>query len=214
MLAVENAGEAADGMGTQMDKQRETLERLAPVLGSLPTPPADGRARIIALEGRAAAGKTTLAAALAEALAAYGGAGVVHMDDFFLPAELRTPERLAEPGGNVDYARFAREILPCLRGTAPFCYRRFDCGSMALGEARTVAAGRWRIVEGAYSAHPYFGPYADLLLFADVDPATQQARILQRNGPAQAAQFASRWIPLEEAYFSATGLPGRAARMV
>ena len=28
------------------------------------------------------------------------------MDDFFLPPERKTPERLAQPGGNVDYERF------------------------------------------------------------------------------------------------------------
>ncbi|MBS7324987.1 MAG: (d)CMP kinase, partial [Angelakisella sp.] len=36
---------------------------------------------VIALDGRAAAGKSTLAAALAETLQA----AVIHMDDFFLP---------------------------------------------------------------------------------------------------------------------------------
>ena len=66
---------------------------------------------VIAIDGRAASGKTTLAAALA----AETGGTVVHMDDFFLPAELRTPQRLAAPGGNVHAERFAEEVLPFLR---------------------------------------------------------------------------------------------------
>ena len=80
-------------------------------------------AGVIAIDGRAASGKTTLAAALA----AETGGAVVHMDDFFLPAELRTPQRLAAPGGNVHAERFAEEVLPFLRQGRPFCYRRFDC---------------------------------------------------------------------------------------
>ena len=32
------------------------------------------------------------------------------MDDFFLPMELRTAERLEEPGGNVHYERFSAEV--------------------------------------------------------------------------------------------------------
>ena len=67
---------------------------------------------VIALDGRAAAGKSTLAAALAETLQA----AVIHMDDFFLPPALRTPQRLDRPGGNIHYERFAEEVLPRLRG--------------------------------------------------------------------------------------------------
>ena len=55
-----------------------------------------GRA-VIAIDGMAASGKSTLAARLAEEL----DGCVIHMDDFFLPPELRTQERLSSPGGNV-----------------------------------------------------------------------------------------------------------------
>ena len=41
----------------------------------------EGRVKVIAIDGRCASGKTTLARELAERL----GAGVIHMDDFFLP---------------------------------------------------------------------------------------------------------------------------------
>jgi len=75
---------------------------------------------VIAMDGRAAAGKTTLAEELAVTL----GGAVVHMDDFFLPGELRTPERLAAPGGNVHAERFVEEVLPYLRRGEAFRYRR------------------------------------------------------------------------------------------
>ena len=45
---------------------------------------------VIAVDGMAASGKTTLAGLLAQRL----DAAVVHMDDFFLPQGFRTPERL------------------------------------------------------------------------------------------------------------------------
>ena len=86
--------------------------------------------RIIAIDGRCAAGKTTLAARLVKEL----GGDVIHMDDFFLPPALRTPERRSEPGGNVHYERFLTEVLPNLRSGRPFSYRRFDCSRMTLGE--------------------------------------------------------------------------------
>lgn len=176
---------------TQQQWQKQVLAALQAL------PP--GGVRVIAIDGRSAAGKTTLAAALARAL----GAGVVHMDDFFLPGELRTPARLAQPGGNVHWERFAAEVLPLLRGGGAFAYRRFDCGAMAPGALVQVPAGRWRIVEGAYSCHPRLGGYMDLRLFADVPPAEQLARIGARGGAAAQEAFRTRWIPLEEAYLAA-----------
>ncbi|MEG1878657.1 MAG: uridine kinase [Pseudoflavonifractor sp.] len=176
----------------------EVYTRLLPLLQWAKTARPKGRAGIIALDGRSASGKTTLAAALGEAL----GAGVVHMDDFFLPPSLRTPARLAQPGGNVHYERFSGEVLPLLASGEAFSYRRFDCKTMSLGKLCTIAAGPWRIVEGAYSCHPAFGDYADLRVFCTADPALQSARILERNGSAGAKAFADRWIPLEEAYFA------------
>ncbi|MBS6367782.1 MAG: hypothetical protein KH420_10635, partial [Clostridiales bacterium] len=64
----------------------------------------------LAIDGRAAAGKTTLACQLQQ----HFGAAVIHMDDFFLPAELRTASRLQTPGGNVHYERFLQEVAPAL----------------------------------------------------------------------------------------------------
>ena len=40
-------------------------------------------------------------------------------------------------------------------------------------------------------------------VFVDIDPETQQERILKRNGAEKLEMFQSRWIPMEEMYFSA-----------
>jgi len=158
-----------------------------------------GNAVTIAIDGRAASGKSTIA----EELAAVTGAGLVHMDDFFLPPALRTPERLTEPGGNVDYERFAMQVLPALKETKAFSYPVFDCSIMRINGEREVAAGNLRIVEGSYSHHPHFGTYADLRVFSDIDADIQLDRIRVRNGDELAEMFRTRWIPMEETYFEA-----------
>ena len=158
------------------------------------------KVNIIAIDGRAASGKTTIAGQLAKIL----GAGVIHMDDFFLPQNLRTPARFAEAGGNVHYERFKSEILPHLQNKSGFVYRIFDCSKMVPGAECTVPGGKWRIVEGAYSLHPEFGNYADLKIFFDITPAEQMKRIRKRNGEEKAKIFAARWIPMEEAYINRT----------
>lgn len=159
---------------------------------------AECRGGVVAIDGRAASGKTTLA----QTLARVTGAGIVYMDDFFLPMEKRTPERLSAPGGNVDYERFASEVLPGLRGGEAFSYPRFDCSVMAISGSREVAVSPWRIVEGSYSHHPELGDYMDIRVFRTVDPETQKKRILERNGEAMLRRFESAWIPMEERYFS------------
>lgn len=61
----------------------------------------------VAIDGPCASGKSTLG----QLLAGVYGCPLIRMDDFFLRPEQRSPERLAQPGGNVDYERFSREVL-------------------------------------------------------------------------------------------------------
>jgi len=133
------------------------------------------------------------------------------MDDFFLPPELRTPVRLAEPGGNVHYERFIQQVLPYLRKPEGFSYRCFDCSQMAYGQYRDIPVSNWRIIEGSYSCHPAFGEYMDLRVFCDVTPDEQLRRIVARNGHQMAAVFSAKWIPMEEQYFAAERIREKAA---
>lgn len=168
------------------------------------------RPLIIAIDGRAASGKSTLAEQLSELL----GADVIHMDDFFLPTELRSEERLTEPGGNVHYERFCEEVLPYLKTPAAFSYRIFDCSRMNYNGERAIGNTQIRIVEGSYSYHPKFGRYADLFVFSDVDTEEQLRRIKLRNGEEKAQVFAEKWIPMEERYFAAFGIKTHADAIV
>ncbi len=167
-----------------------------PILQSAAGYAEQDRIKVIAIDGRAAAGKSTAAGMLRWIL----DADVIEMDDFFLPPALRTEERLAKAGGNVHYERFAKEVLPNLRKSEGFSYRRFDCSKMDYNGMRTVGTLLWRIVEGSYSLHPYFGEYADMKVFMDVQPEEQLRRIIRRNGSAMAEMFRNRWIPMEEGY--------------
>ena len=160
---------------------------------------------VMAIEGGAGSGKTTLAALLTGRY----DCAVFHMDDFFLRPEQRTPERLAEAGGNVDRERFLEEVLLPLHRGETVSFRRFDCRTMGLLPPVQIQPQRLTVVEGAYSLHPELAPYYDLAVFLHVTPETQRARILARNGEAWAQQFFDRWIPMEERYFEATDPAGR-----
>ena len=160
----------------------------------------DRQPLIIAIDGRCAAGKTTLAACLQKQM----DCAVFHMDDYFLRPEQRTAERISEAGGNVDYERFYSEILLPLRNRAEYVtYQPYDCSTQSLKPPVKARACAVNIVEGSYSCHPALWAAYDFRVFLNISAHEQMERILQRNGEAQAAVFHERWIPLEERYFSA-----------
>ncbi len=169
------------------------LQKLTAQAGRLP--------KLAALDGRCASGKTTAA----EILHRQYGWPVVHADDFFLRPEQRTPERYAEPGGNIDWERLREEVLIPLREGKPVSYRRFDCSCMKLGDTIILPASNLVLIEGSYSLHPKLRDLYDLKLFLTVSPKEQLRRIEERNGSEKLIMFKERWIPLEELYFSSCG---------
>lgn len=167
--------------------------------------PRGGESVIVAVDGRCASGKTTMAAELERLL----GCAVFHMDDYFPRPEQRTPERLAAPGGNIDCERFLEEVLLPLRsGAKEIIFRPFDCRRLCLGEPVAVKSTPIAVVEGSYSCHPLLWEHYGLRVFMTVDPEEQLRRIALRGGEALRA-FRERWIPMEEKYFAAFGIAER-----
>ncbi|MBR6501195.1 MAG: hypothetical protein IKT25_06790 [Firmicutes bacterium] len=156
-----------------------------------------GERFVVAIEGGSASGKTTLSQILSQVY----DCTVFHMDDFFLRPEQRTPQRFAQPGGNVDRERFLEEVLEPLSRGEIVRYRRFDCSTFTLKEPVEVEPKQLVIVEGAYSRHPELAGYYDFAVFLDVSPELQRDRIVKRNGPEMAKRFHNEWIPMEQLYF-------------
>ena len=151
---------------------------------------------IVAIDGNCTAGKTTLA----DALETLYDCNVIHIDDFFLQPHQRTAERYAETGGNVDYERFAEEVLHPLRSGMAFSYRPFDCRTFALAEPIELSPKKLTIIEGSYSHHPYFKDPYDLKIFLTVTPDLQRRRIQERPTFLH-KRFFEEWIPMEHRYF-------------
>ncbi|MEG0780753.1 MAG: hypothetical protein RR426_09125 [Oscillospiraceae bacterium] len=165
---------------------------------------------LLAIDGGCGTGKSTAARQLAE----IGEGQVISMDDFFLPPDLRTEARRREPGGNVHYERFSKEVLEPYGRGEPLSYRVFDCGTMDYVARRELTPGRLTIVEGSYSCHPYFGSVYDCRLFLEADREIRCQRIAARNGDAALLRFQALWMPLEDAYFAACHVRERADLVV
>lgn len=152
---------------------------------------------VIAVDGRCAAGKTTLAGMIQKET----GCNVIHMDHFFLQPGQRTKERLDEPGGNVDYERVRKEVLIPLSQGKAFSYKPFDCKSMKLSAPVRIMPAAVTLIEGSYSCHPVLWDFYDWRIFLDINPEEQLRRIKCRNGNEAASVFSNKWIPMEEKYF-------------
>ena len=178
-----------------------TYVRLLPLLAAIDRALAENPRVLLAIEGGAASGKSTLADLLT---AIYPDTALFHADDFFLRPEQRTAARYAQPGGNLDRERLETEILiPLSRGENPE-YRPFDCRAMSLAAPQHGQVARLNIVEGSYSLHPELERRYDLSVFLEISPETQRRRVLERNGPEWGQRFFERWIPLENTYHEAT----------
>lgn len=153
---------------------------------------------VIAVEGRCGSGKSTLAELLEEKFEC----NVFHMDDFFLPFEMRTKERLAEPGGNVHYERFRSEVLQNLQKRESVTFRPYNCAEGTLSDPIYVEFKPLSIVEGSYSMHPVLQQAYNYSIFLTLNHKKQIERIRRRNGEERLQSFINQWIPMEEQYFS------------
>ena len=169
-----------------------------PLLAAVDQLLTQGQPVLVAIDGPCASGKSTLGAALAELYCC----PLLHMDDFFLLPQDRTPERLAKPGENVDHERFDREVLSPLCHGQTAVYRPWQCRSGCFGPAVPVEPGPLTVVEGSYSLHPSLRDRYQLRVWVEAPWEVRRTR-LERRDPGCVDRFLNIWVPLEAHYFQA-----------
>ena len=153
---------------------------------------------VVALDGRCGSGKTTLANTLARQFPA---SITLHTDHFYLPPAQRIRGWEKTPCANMDLARLRDEALrPAYEGQ-PVQYRAYSCCEGAYLPTVQLAAQPLVILEGSYSHHPLLTGYETLRVFLTCAKEEQTRRLQAREGERY-ANFAARWVPLEEGYFA------------
>ena len=146
------------------------MTAVARILAAIPA----GAARpVVLIDGGAGSGKTTLAAALAQAWA--GPLQVVGMDDFY-PGW----------GGLAAASRVVAEQV--LRPSDPG-YRRWDWGRSEPAERVPIDPALPLVVEGCGALTPASRALADLGVWCELDEAERHRRAIARDGEA----FAVHW---------------------
>ena len=98
----------------------------------------------VAIDGPSASGKSSLGNFINDNFIC----NVFHMDDFFLPPEKKTPQRLGETGGNIDWERFKSEIISNVKSGHNFTFNVYDCHTLCYLESGKVFHKKLNIVEG------------------------------------------------------------------
>ncbi len=149
---------------------------------------------IIALEGKCASGKTTIAHQC-------NNATILHTDDFFLPENKKTKARLAEIGGNINY-ELIKETLEAIKKAWEndekiITIQAYDC-EKEIYYSKDIELKDKILFEGVYSYHPFFNNLIDKCAYLFVKQSTQIERIMLRE---KVELYLNEWIPLENKYF-------------
>ncbi|MEV4436276.1 hypothetical protein [Streptomyces sp. NPDC049585] len=151
---------------------------------------------LIALNGRAGDGKTTLAALRAEHLGGPDCAAVVHGDDFLQPTpddQRFSLDTVEDYRGYFDWPRLRNQVLAPLTGW-PVAYERYDAAANTVppGSPRPLQPHGTVVVEGVLTARPELPVCYDLVVLVD----TRTRCACAACTPGDATRGARRGSPL------------------
>lgn len=164
-----------------------SVESHAAVEVALSRPPTLGAGRLIAVDGPAGSGKTTLATAVFET---FPGCRVVHMDDLY--------------DGWSGLPRVADQLDTLLRPLAegrPGTYRRYDWDAGRYAETVVVDPVDLLVLEGVGSGSAAHADLVTVLVWVTAPEALRLERGLARDGSAYEPQW-RQWLLDEAAHFA------------
>ncbi|CAB4529989.1 unannotated protein [freshwater metagenome] len=150
---------------------------------------------IIAIDGPAGAGKTTLANNLALAMSTSFRVHVVHMDDLYNGWDKALGE---------DLTRTLASLVQSHLAAKPLTYSRFNWASSEFDEAITHPVADILILEGVGCGQSAIRENLASLLWIDIDYNQGLARVLERDGENLEKQM-QQWLVQQEQHFRVEG---------
>ena len=179
-----------------MPQRFSELEPLAQAIAAQ----AEGMDRplIVALDGRSAAGKTMLAAALGERL----DAGVIEGDDFYaggVAVRAEPPAALVAACTDWQHQRLVLDLLKSGREASwnAFDWEAFDgraCTALTVMSPKPII-----ILEGVYAARPELADLIDIAIMVRADEGVRESRLLARQ--EHTGPWEKQWHAAEDYYF-------------
>lgn len=157
---------------------------------------------IVAIDGKALSGKTTIANNLRK----YLDATIIHLDDYFLRKSEQNNYSKNGRLFNIDYRRFIEEVItPINEHKKSLVLNKFSCKEQKIISSTYEEIKEIIIIEGTYSLDNKMLPYYNLKFFFEIDDKTQLARIRLRE-KENADNFIAKWVKNEQIYFSETAI--------
>lgn len=147
---------------------------------------------IIAIDGPAGAGKTTLAREINLALSLEMSVNVIHMDDLY-------------DGWNNALSEDLTQILVYLvsqhKSKKPAVIRKYNWVTSSFAESEEIPPADLLILEGVGSGDKALQDDLAALIWIDIDPEIGVKRVIERDG-SQVADEMKKWVGAQEEYFS------------
>ena len=153
---------------------------------------------MVAIDGRSAAGKSTLANRLTERLP---GSVIVRGDDFYRVMDDNIRFHLDPRQGyeqDFDWQRLRREALEPLRRGERARYRRYDWNTGRLGELAVIEPAPVVLSEGVYMTRPELRDLFDVIVWVGTPADLRQRRQVAR--PEDSPAWIDRWHRAEDHY--------------
>ena len=146
---------------------------------------------LIAIDGRAGAGKTTLAASFYEELSVDKAVAVIHMDDLYDGWENALSERLTQT---------LESIVKSHQSKVAFEIDIFNWQSMSFDSKRVINPVDILILEGVGAGQKVVRDAGATLYWLDIDAEVGIQRVLNRDGNQIASQM-KQWQIAQEIHF-------------
>jgi uridine kinase len=165
---------------------------IVPIVAAIAhTEPRVGHVTVVAVDGGAASGKSSLAGAVANALP---DVAVIHTDDLLDGWD----------GQFAFWPRLRTQVLDPLAAGLPARYQRYDWIAGRFTDWIEVPVPKVLVVEGVSAIHAC-AEYLTIGVLLDVPRSERERRWRSRNGELQPEWV--RWLDREDAYFGANPVP-------
>ena len=148
---------------------------------------------IIAIDGPAGAGKTTLASTLSLALSPQMSTTVIHMDELYPGWENALGDELTKT---------LTWLTSCHKAKKPLLYSSFNWIANEFNPPKSHASTQLLILEGVASAQLPIEESLATSIWLDLDPEIGFRRVIERDGENISLKM-KKWLVTQEQHFAA-----------
>lgn len=151
------------------------MDFIAAIEGLLVEPARCGSTHLIAIDGRAGAGKTTLSNELFLAFSIHRAVNVIHLDEVYAGWQLALGESLTQT-----LSRLLKDLSAEVSHQLPI----YNWKTKSFESHRMIYPCDLLIIEGGGSAQAIVREYSTATIWLDIDSSTGLKRVLDRDGLA------------------------------